>query len=326
MIHIAIVEPIHPDAVKIIEEKDNYTYEIIEDVSEDNLINKLKECNAIALRTASLTSTIINNCNKLKIVSRHGVGYDNVDLPALNSKNIPLTITIHANAVTVAEHVIAMMFYLNKKLHLFDNSVRNDNYDELRSINNKIIPLNSELYEKSILIIGFGRIGRELSKRCQAFGMNVLIYDPYVDEETIASFKAKKINILDQGIPSADYLSIHMPLTNETRNIINKKRLKNMKKEAFVINTARGGIINEHDLNEALNDNLIAGAGIDVYSEEPPKFDNPLLSNPKIVLTPHTAALTKECWLRMGKETITNIVDFFDDNLNKKVIVNRNSI
>ena len=156
--------------------------------------------------------------------------------------------------------------------------------------------------------------------------MNVLIYDPYVDEETIASFKAKKINILDQGIPSADYLSINMPLTNETRNIINKKRLKNMKKEAFVINTARGGIINEHDLNEALNDNLIAGAGIDVYSEEPPKFDNPLLSNPKIVLTPHTAALTKECWLRMGKETITNIVDFFDDNLNKKVIVNRNSI
>ena len=326
MIHIAIVEPIHPNAIKIIEDNKNYSYEVIENVEENNLINKLKECDAIALRTASLTSKIINNCNKLKIVSRHGVGYDNVDVNALNNKDIPLTITIHANAITVAEHVIAMMFYLNKKLHLFDDSVRNNNYDKLRIINNNIITVNSELYKKNILIIGFGRIGKELSKRCQAFEMQILVFDPYIDDNTVVKHRAKKIDNLEEGISIADYISIHMPLNKETKNIINKDNLKKMKKESFIINTARGGIINEHDLSEALDNNIIAGAGIDVYSQEPPKPDNPLLNNSKVVLTPHTAALTKECWLRMGQETINNIINFFDNVLDQKVVVNTSSI
>ena len=135
-----------------------------------------------------------------------------------------------------------------------------------------------------------------------------------------------KLNTIEEGIARAYYLSIHIPLSSETKNLINNKILGKMKKNAFIINTARGGIINENDLNEALSNDVIAGAGIDVFNEEPPNEDNPLLKNPKVVLTPHTAALTEECWLRMGQETIRNIVDFFDNNLNKKVIVNRNSI
>ena len=326
MFHIGIVESIHQNAIKIIENNDNYSFEIIEDIEENNLINKLKKCDAIALRTAKLTEKIINNCEKLKIVSRHGVGYDNVDIHSLNKKGIPLTITIHANAITVAEHVIAMMFYFNKKLHDFDKSVREDRWDQLRIIDRKIITINSELFNKNILILGFGRIGKELSKRCKAFGMKVFVYDPYIDKQVIEDYSLKKINTIEEGIALADYLSIHIPLSSETKNLIDNKILGKMKKNAFIINTARGGIINENDLNEALSNDVIAGAGIDVFSEEPPNVDNPLLKNPKVVLTPHTAALTEECWLRMGQETIRNIVDFFDNNLNKKVIVNRNAI
>ena len=326
MFHIGIVESIHQNAIKIIENNDNYSFEIIQDIEESNLINKLKKCDAIALRTAKLTEKIINNCEKLKIVSRHGVGYDNVDLQSLNKKGIPLTITIHANAITVAEHVIAMMFYFNKKLHDFDRSVRENQWDKLRIIDQQIITINSELFNKNILILGFGRIGKELSKRCKAFGMQVFVYDPYIDKQAIEDYSLKKINTIEEGIALADYLSIHIPLSSETKNLIDNKIIRKMKKNAFIINTARGGIINENDLNEALNNNVIAGAGIDVFSEEPPNVDNPLLKNPKVVFTPHTAALTEECWLRMGQETIRNIVDFFDNNLNKKVIVNKNSI
>ena len=326
MFHIAIVESIHTEAIKLIENEKKFSYELIENIEEGNLINKLQNCDAIALRTASLTSKIINNCNNLKIVSRHGVGYDNVDLPTLNKRGIALTITVHGNAVTVAEHVIAMMFYLNKKLHLFDHSVRNNQFNKLRMINNKIIIVNTELYGKSILIVGFGRIGKELAKRCQAFGMQILVFDPYISEKTIIKYNAKKINVLDEGIVIADYVSIHIPLNDETKNIINKNNLKKMKKESYIINTSRGGIINENDLVETLNNDLIAGAGLDVFEKEPPNADCPLFSNPKVILTPHSASLTKECWLRMGLETITNIINFFSGNLDKKAIINNEYI
>ena len=326
MFHIAIVESIHAEAIKLIENETKFSYELIEDIEEGNLIKTLKNCDAISLRTASLTSKIINNCNNLKIVSRHGVGYDNVDLSTLNKRGVALTITIHANAVTVAEHVIAMMFYLNKKLHLFDPSVRNNQFNKLRMINNEIITVNTELYGKSILIVGFGRIGKELAKRCQAFGMQILVFDPYINEKTMIKYNAKKINGLDEGIVISDYISIHIPLNDETKNMINKINLKKMKKESCIINTSRGGIINESDLDEALNSNLIAGAGLDVFEEEPPNTNCPLLINPKVVLTPHSASLTKECWLRMGLETITNIINFFNGNLDKKAIVNNEYI
>ena len=326
MFHIAIVESMHEKAIDIIKKKKNYSYEIIENTHEENLINKLKECDAIALRTARLTEKIIDQCNNLKIVSRHGVGYDNVDLYALNNRNIPLTITINANAVTVAEHVISMMFCFNKKIHLFDQSVRENKLDKLKIVNKKIITLNSELFKKTILILGFGRIGKELAKRCLAFEMQVLVFDPYVTEKVMQDYSVKKIDLIDEGISSADYLSIHMPLNDDTKNLININNLKKMKKNAFIINTSRGGIINEIDLNQALNNSMISGAGLDVFDEEPPEHDNPLIKNEKIILTPHSAALTKECWLRMGQETIINIIDFFEKNLDSKCVANKNAI
>ena len=323
MYSIAIIESIHSDAIKFIENNKNFSYELFENTDEDYLTEKLQNYDAISLRTARLTSKMINNCKRLKIVSRHGVGYDSVDLDALNKKGIALTITFKANAVTVAEHALAMMFYLNKKLHLFDSSVRNNKFNELRTSNNKIITVTSELYKKNILIAGFGRIGKELAKRCQAFGMKILVFDPFIEDNVITKFNAEKINIIDEGLPVADYVSLHMPLTKETKYLIGKTQLKKMKKESYIINAARGGIINENDLVEALNNDWIAGAGLDVFEKEPPEPHNPLLNNPKVILTPHSAGLTKECWHRMGMDTITNIINFFEGNLDRNALVNK---
>lgn len=326
MFHISIIESIHPKAINIIEKHPEFSYEVIENTEEQYLVEKLKNTDAIAIVTSPLSSKVLENCKNLKVVSRHGVGFDNVDLRILNQRNIPLTITINANAFTVAEHVFAMMFYFNKNLYSFDQSVREQNWDKLKKHNNNIIAINSELYNKNIFIIGFGRIGKELANRCNAFKMEVTVYDPFVNDSDIIQNKVKKINNINEGFSKADYISIHVPLSNETRNLINLNNLKKMKSNAFIINTSRGGIINENDLNIALNDNVISGAGLDVLLDEPPKSNNPLLKNPRVIFSPHIASHTKECYERHGKETIQNIFDFFNKSLSLKAIVNRDLI
>ena len=151
--------------------------------------------------------------------------------------------------------------------------------------------------------------------------MNVYVYDPFVSKETIESFGGKKVENLHEIVKSVDAISLHMPLNDKTKNIINYDLMKNMRKNCIIINAARGGIINEIDLNKALNENLIFGAGLDVFEVEPPDQNNPLLKNDKVFFSPHTAAFTEECMIRMGKETIQNIIDFFDKKLVKSKII-----
>ena len=151
--------------------------------------------------------------------------------------------------------------------------------------------------------------------------MNVKVYDPFVDKEIIEKFGGGKIENLDEGLQKCDYLSLHVPLNEKTRNLINYSKIKNMKKNAILINTARGGILNEEDLNKALNENIIFGAGLDVFEEEPVNKNNPLLSNRKVILSPHSATFTNECKSRMSIEATKNIIDFFDNKIDKSMIV-----
>jgi D-3-phosphoglycerate dehydrogenase len=151
--------------------------------------------------------------------------------------------------------------------------------------------------------------------------MNVFVYDPFVSAEKIKSLGGQKVNDLNEAVKTMDAISLHMPLNDKTKNMINLDLLKTMKKNCIIINAARGGIINETDLDKALNDDLIFGAGLDVFETEPPKKDNPLLKNDKVFLSPHTASFTEECMIRMGKETIQNIIDFFDKKLESSKII-----
>ena len=313
---IAIIEKIHDDGIKLLENNNDYEFKIINDSSEENLIKILPDFDACTLRVSRLDEKILKYCNKLKVISRHGVGYDNVDLDYVRKNNISLLITATANAVAVAEHVIYMMLSVSKSINQYDQEVRLGNFKK-NAQNIKTF----ELFNKEILIIGFGRIGQNLIKRCKGFDMNVKVYDPFVDEKTILNHGGKKITNLEEGLNKCDYLSLHVPLTEKTKNLIDFSKLKIMKKNSIIINTARGGIINENDLNKALNEKIIFGAGLDVFNVEPVDIKNPLLKNNRVLLSPHSATFTEECKSRMSIETVKNIIDFFENKLDKSMVV-----
>jgi len=313
---IAVIEKIHKDGLELINKNSDYKYELISDVSEENLKKKLPNFDACTLRVSKLNENILKHCPKLKVISRHGVGFDNVDLEYIKKNNITLLITATANAVAVAEHVIYMMLSISKSISRYDNEVRLGNFKK-----NALEIETLELFNKEVLIVGFGRIGKSLIKRCLGFEMKVNVYDPFVSKEIISEFGGNKIDNLDDGLKSCDYLSLHIPLTKKTKNMINGSKLYSMKKTAIIINTSRGGIINEIDLDNALNDKIIFGAGLDVFEKEPVNKDNPLLKNKRVLLSPHSATFTNECKSRMSIETTKNIIDFFENKLNKSMIV-----
>jgi len=313
---IAIIEQIHKDGLDILEKNSGFHYELITDVSEENLIEKLPEFDGCTLRVTKLNKNILKNCPKLKVISRHGVGYDNVDLDYVKNNNITLLITATANSVAVAEHVIYMMLSISKSINRYDQEVRSGYFKKNASTIETV-----ELFKKEILIVGFGRIGKSLIKRCLGFEMKVNIFDPFVSKEVISQFGGNKIDNFDEGLKKCDYLSLHIPLTEKTKNMINISKLKIMKKNSIIINTSRGGIINELDLNKALNENIIFGAGLDVFEKEPINIDNPILKNKKVLLSPHSATFTNECKSRMSIETTKNIIDFFENKLDKSMIV-----
>ena len=313
---ILIIQPIHQEGIKLLQNNSEYEFEVVENIEINFLKNKIKNCDGVSIRTAKLSGDVIEAANNLKIISRHGVGYDNIDLKVSKQKNITLAITATANAVAVAEHVMFMILNISKRGNMYDDTVKSGKFSE----RNKL-PKTVELWNKNILIAGFGRIGQALIKRCLGFEMNVFVYDPYVSKEFIEKEGGTKVEDLSEASKDMDAISLHIPLNNETKNIVNYELLKSMKKNCIIINAARGGIVNEVDLDRALNENLIFGAGLDVFETEPPAENNPLLKNEKVFLSPHTAAFTEECMTRMGKETIQNIFDFFDGNLenSKKV-------
>ena len=312
---ILIIQNIHQEGIKLLEDNSSYEFEIFDEINED-LKHKIVDCDAISIRTAKLPKEIISSAKKLQVISRHGVGYDNIDLKSTKDIGATLTITATANAVAVAEHVMFMLLNISKRKDMYDQSVKLGKFNE----RNKL-PKTIELWGKNILIAGFGRIGQALIKRCLGFEMNVFVYDPYINDEKIKSLGGKKVNDLKEAVKEMDAISLHMPLNDETKNIVNYDLLRSMKTNCIVVNAARGGIINEVDLDKALRENLIFGAGLDVFETEPPKSDNPLLKNDKVFLSPHTAAFTEECMIRMGKETIQNIIDFFEKKLDKSKII-----
>ena len=313
---ILIIQDINEKGRELLKNHPDYEFEVIEDVNDPSLKDKIIDCDGASLRTAKLPGEIINLAKKLKIISRHGVGYDNIDLETCKKNNIAIAITATANAVAVAEHVMFMLLSISKRKNMYDDSVKTGNFSDRNNL-----PKTQEIWGKNILIAGFGRIGQCLIKRCLGFEMNVFVYDPFVSAEKIESLGGKKVEDLKKAVKTMDAISLHIPLNNETKNMINLDLLKTMKKNCIVINAARGGIINENDLDQALNEDLIFGAGLDVFEVEPPEKSNPLLKNDKVFLSPHTAAFTEECMIRMAKETTQNIIDFFDDKLEKSKIV-----
>ena len=291
----------------------------IENFEIQNLKEQLKDVDGILLRTTKLDKEILEHCDNLKIISRHGVGYDNVDLDFLNENKIALCITSTSNAVSVAEHVLSFFIYLTKKLSLSDSLVKEGNFEKRSELPNFF-----ELYKKKVLIIGFGRIGKEVAKRCLGFDMEVYVYDPFLDNEIIIRNQCIPIE-KNQGLAIADFITIHLPLNSDTKNFISQTELNLMRKNSILVNTSRGGIVNENDLCIALDSKKIQGAGMDVFVSEPPESNHPFFKLDNILLTPHNAALTLECRERMSLEASQNIVFFLNNmsELNVENLVNK---
>ena len=314
----AVLGKVDPKGLSFLIENEFKVIEI-ESFEIQNLKEQLKDVDGILLRTTKLDKEILEHCDNLKIISRHGVGYDNVDLDFLNENKIALCITSTSNAVSVAEHVLSFFIYLTKKLSLSDSLVKEGNFE-----NRSQLPNFFELYKKKVLIIGFGRIGKEVAKRCLGFDMEVYVYDPFLDNEIIIKNQCIPIE-KNQGLAIADFITIHLPLNGDTKNFISQTELNVMKKKSILVNTSRGGIVNENDLCIALESKKIQGAGMDVFVSEPPESNHPFFKLNNILLTPHNAALTLECRERMSLEASQNIVFFLKkmSELNVENLVNK---
>ena len=318
MYKIGIIDTMNLKGMNLLKNYKNFECELITNLAHENLLKEIPKFDGIAIRRGRIDKEILSKCNKLKVIARHGVGYDSIDTKMLKEKNITLLVTHNTTSTSPAEHIMFTIINIYKGLGMFDEIVRTGNFHKAIHLE---IKENFELFGKKILIVGFGRIGKKLIKKCIGFDMEVLVYDPYVDATEIQKMNGIKVSNLEEGLKHADILSLSTPLTNETRNLITLKEMKLMKKNCILINSARGGIVNEVDLNYALVNNIIAFAGIDVFEKEPPDINNPLLKNKKVLLSPHAATFTKECLEDMSLETGQNLIDFFENKIDKSKII-----
>ena len=318
MYKIGIIDTMNLKGMNLLKDYKNFDCQLVTDLTRDNLLAEIPKFDGIAIRRGKIDKEILSKCEKLKVIARHGVGYDSIDTKALKEKNITLLVTHNTTSTSPAEHIMFTIINIYKGLGMFDEMVRSGNFHKAIHLD---IKENFELFGKKILIVGFGRIGKKLIKKCIGFDMEVLVYDPYVDATLIQQMNGIKVSNLEEGLKQADILSLSTPLTNETRNLITLKEMKVMKKNSILINCARGGIVNEVDLNHALDNNIIAFAGIDVFEKEPPDINNPLLKNKKVLLSPHAATFTKECLEDMSLETGQNLIDFFENKIDKNKII-----
>lgn len=273
---------------------------IVTDNGNDNeILDQLKEADAFILRIGKITRETIEACPKLKVITRPGVGVDSVDVKAATEHGIPVVICPAANFHAVAEHTLCLIFSLSKNLVESDRETRNGNF----SVRNRYAAF--ELSGRTLTVLGFGNIGREVARLAKAVGLEICVYDPYISKEIVEEFQYTYCSDLSQAISQGDFVSIHMPSLPSTRGMFGAKEFSAMKKTAFFINCARGDIVNEPDLISALTEHTIAGAGLDVLVEEPMKAEHPLMKLSNVIITPHMAAQTQET----TKKTVLMAVD-----------------
>lgn len=315
---VLMVQGLHEEGQKLLLKRDDIEPITIMSANEDEILEAAKEVHGITVRTANISRKIIENSKNLQVVSRHGVGYDSIDVEALNDCGIPLAIAAHSNMISVAEHAMFMLLALSKNVFYYDKFARKADWSTRWDIR------AWDLAEKNLLVIGFGRIGSRLVKRALAFDMKVFVYDPYVDASKIKNSGANQVNNFLDILPQMDAVSLHCPKNEQTINMFSENEFKIMKESAFLINCARGGIVNEVALLDALKSNKIRAAGLDVYDDEPSTSSNPLFSLDNILLSPHIAGVTQEATIRMSKQAIQNVLDVFDDKVDPEVIINKN--
>lgn len=314
MPHILIAGKLHPAGLALLDATAGVTYTHVEEISEASYQDHLEQADAMVIRTQPMTAASVAKAARVQIVSRHGVGYDAVDVAALNARGIPLCIVGDVNSVSVAEHAMMQILACAKQLIRSDRAVRGGPWGWRNKLE------QGEISGKTLLIIGFGRIGRHLATMASAFGMKILAHDPYLAAKGWPDGNVACVGDLSAGLAGADFVSVHIPKADKP--IIGAAEIASMKRGAIIVNTARGGIVDEAALCDGLRSGQIAAAALDVFDAEPPQADHPLLAFDQVILTPHTAGLTAEAAERMAVSSVQNVLDFFAGRLDPALVVN----
>ena len=317
MPHVVCLRPVHPEALALLRARPGVTVEVLDPVNEETIAAAMPKADAVIVRATPINRAFLAHATSLRIVARHGVGYDAVDVPALTERGIPLTVTPDANAVSVAEHAMMLLLNIARQTRFYDTATR-----ELRW-SNPPVPATFDLAGRTLLVMGFGRIGGRVARLAHAFGMRVLVRDPFIPQNTIKGAGFIPVKDLAAGLAGADVVTIHLPSNEKTRGSVNGEFFASMKRGAVLVNTARGTLVDEKALAGALTSGHLAAAGLDVFWEEPASPDNPLLKLPNVICTPHTAAATDQSLRRMALSCAESILQVFDGKLDPDVVINQ---
>lgn len=297
---VMVVQPIASEGIEMLE-KEGFLVDILEDNSVETMKERVVDADAILLRTKELPREVLEQGKKLKVISRHGVGVDNIDVKAATKKGIQVTNGPAANSESVAEHTITLLLALAKNIRIADIAIRRGEFnrrDELGGV---------EVLNKTLGILGLGNIGRRVAQKAHlGLGMKIIGYDPYLQQKDLKSY-VEFTDEWDRIFKEADFISLNLPLTEETQGVVRMREFKLMKRSAYLINCARGSVVNEKDLITALKKKIIAGAGLDVFSQEPPSDDFFQLEN--TILTPHMAAHTEKALINMASHAAQGIIE-----------------
>jgi D-3-phosphoglycerate dehydrogenase len=317
MPHVLVAGKLHPAGLKVLHEEPGITVDYVEEISEPSYQALLPRAEALVIRTQPLTAASIARAPGLRMVSRHGVGYDAVDVAALSARGIPLAIVGDVNSSAVAERAMLLILAASHRLIAADRATRAGDWAWRGGFQ------AHEVAGKRLFILGFGRIGQRLARLAQAFGMVTAAHDPFLPASAWPDTVARETD-LTAALARADIVSLHLPPGD--RPILGADEIARLKPGAILVNTARGGLVDEPALARALRDGHLGAAGIEVFGQEPPAPDHPLFGLPQAVLTPHNAALTAECAERMALASVRNVLDFFAGRLDPRLIVNRDAL
>lgn len=320
MARVLVAGRIHPDGMAILRAA-GLEIDLITDPGASLPPEKLAAADALLIRYGVLHASDLDTASRLRVVSRHGVGCDNLPVAELTARGVPVTIVGPVTAVSVAEHVLAMLLALIKRVGAYDAAVRKGNWAMRDSLS------VGELAGRRLLLLGFGRIGREVARRARAFDMQVAVFDPFVTNEAIATEGCSVVSDWRAELPRADALTLHVPLSPETRGMIGAAELAALPPHAILINAARGGLVDEAALYSALTGRMAAGAaGLDCFTSEPVPPDHPLLALANVLVSPHSAALTAEAAQRMGVVAARNVIAGLAGKLEPGLVFNRKAL
>ncbi len=299
MAKVLISDPLAKEGVERLKKEDGFRVREAPGLSQEELIKIIPEYNALIVRSETrVTEEVIRAASRLKVIGRAGTGLDNIDITSATKRGIIVMNTPEGNIISAAEHTISMILALSRNIPQAHFSLRSGEWKKF---------MGTEVYGKILGIVGLGRVGSEVAKRAQGLKMRVVAYDPFISKERAEQLGVTLID-LEELLPEVDYLTVHTPLTSQTRNLIGEREIALMKKDARIINCARGGIIQEDALYRALKENRLKGAALDVFEKGKP-FDSPLLKLDSVIITPHLGASTEEAQKRVALDIVLQVID-----------------